>query len=115
MFTVFRDVVTAVAAEGVGNTVHKAMKREMHGGQARLRRRWKGRGEHYRNMLQRTVAKEIREKMANEYRSLDRKAKELIEESKIRVDKEFGRKLSEKFSKSMKLFWREVNRKRGGI
>ncbi len=38
----------------------------------------------------------------------------LIEESKRRVDEEFGRKLSQIFSENKKLFWKEVKNVRGG-
>ncbi len=40
--------------------------------------------------------------------------RELIEESKRRVDEEFGRKLSQNFSENEKLFWKEVKKVRGG-
>ncbi len=50
-----------------------------------------------------------------EYKSWNRKVKELVKESKRRVDDEFGGKLSEKFNEN-KLFWKEVTgeRKRCG-
>ena len=37
-----------------------------------------------------------------------------MNESKRKVDEEFGRKLSEKFFEDKKLFWKEVKRERGG-
>ena len=39
--------------------------------------------------------------------------KELVDESKMKVDEEFGRKLSEKFMDNRKLFWKEVRKERG--
>ncbi len=47
----------------------------------------------------------------NEYKSWNRKVKELVE-SKTRVDEEFGRNLSENFTEDNKLFWKEVKRER---
>ncbi len=51
----------------------------------------------------------------SEYRAWKKKVKELADESKMRVDEEFGRKLSEKFMDNRKLFWKEVKRGRGGV
>lgn len=57
---------------------------------------------------------EIKRKRKAEYRSWNPKVKELIRESKKRVDEEFGRKLSEKFSENKKLFWKEIKKERWG-
>ncbi len=54
--------------------------------------------------MQRNVAGEIRERRRTEYRSWNRKMKELVKKSKMRVDEEFGRKPSEKFIEIKKLF-----------
>ena len=43
-----------------------------------------------------------------------RKVKQVIKESKEKVDDEFGRKLSEKFNENKKLYWKEVKKERGG-
>ena len=40
--------------------------------------------------------------------------RKLIQESKRRVDEEFGRKLSQNFRENKKLFWKEVKKVRGG-
>ncbi len=48
-----------------------------------------------------------------EYKEWEKKVRELIEESKRRVDEEFGRKLSQNFCEN-KLFWKEVKMVRGG-
>ncbi len=41
----------------------------------------------------------------SEYKDWKNRVRELIEESKRRVDEEFGRKLSQNFSENKKLFW----------
>ncbi len=48
-----------------------------------------------------------------ENQSWERKIKELVKESKVRVDEEYGIRLSEKV-REKKLFWKDVNCKRGG-
>ncbi len=40
---------------------------------------------------------------------------ELVDENKIRVDEEFGRKLSEKFMDNRKLYWKEVKKEREDV
>ncbi len=67
----------------------------------------------YKRMLQRN-ASELSARRS-EYRAWKKKIKELVDESKIRVDEEFGRKLSEKFMDNRKLFWKEVKRARGDV
>ncbi len=62
--------------------------------------------------MQRNVPEEARVRRRTEYKSWNRKVKELVKVSKGRVDVEFCRKLSEKFSENKKLFWKEVNRER---
>ncbi len=47
------------------------------------------------------------------YKEWKRRVRRLIEESKRRVDEEFGRKLSQNFSVNKKLFWK-VKKVRGG-
>ncbi len=49
----------------------------------------------------------------SEYKEWKKKVRELIKESKRRVDEEFGRKLSQNFCEN-KLFWKEVKKVRGG-
>ncbi len=43
----------------------------------------------------------------SEYKEWKKKVRELIDESKKRVDEEFGRKLSQIFNEN-KIFWKEV-------
>ncbi len=50
----------------------------------------------------------------SEYKDWKNRVRELIEESKRRVDEEFGRKLSQNFSENKKLFLKEVKKVRGG-
>ncbi len=40
----------------------------------------------------------------SEYKEWEKKVKELVDESKMRIDEEFGRKLSERFMENRKLF-----------
>ena len=51
----------------------------------------------------------------SEYRAWKKRVKDLVDESKMRVDEEFGRKLSEKFMDNKKLFWKEVRKERGDV
>ncbi len=56
-------------------------------------------------MMQRNVPEEVKARRKSEYKEWKR-VRELIEESKRRVDEEFGRKLSQNFSENKQLFWR---------
>ncbi len=47
------------------------------------------------------MAGEISERRRNGYQLWNKKVKELVKESKVRMDEEFGRKLSEKFSENI--------------
>ena len=69
----------------------------------------------YKTMLQKNVSEDIRQRRRSEYKSWNRKVKDLVNESKRKLDEEFGRKLSEKFFENKKLFWKEVKRERGGM
>lgn len=71
----------------------------------------------YNKMLQRNVTEEISERRRSEYKAWKKEVKELVDESKMRVDEEFGRKLSEEFMDNRKLFWQEVKKERnvGGV
>ncbi len=50
----------------------------------------------------------------SEYKEWKKKVRELIEESKRRVDEELGRKLSQNFCENKRLFWKEVIKVTGG-
>lgn len=50
----------------------------------------------------------------NKYRSWKRKEKKLVKES-ISMHEEINMKMSEKFDKHKKLFWKEVTKERGGV
>ncbi len=65
-------------------------------------------------MLQRNLPEEVKVRKKSEYKKWKKRVRELIEESKRRVDEEFGRKLSQNFSENKKLFWKEVRKVRGG-
>ncbi len=49
-------------------------------------------------MLQRNLPEEVKARRKSEYSDWKNRVGELIEESKRRVDEEFGRKLSQNFS-----------------
>ncbi len=69
----------------------------------------------YTRMLQRN-ASEVSARRS-EYRARKKKVKVLVDESKMRLDEELARKLSEKFMDNRKLLWKEVKRERdvGGV
>ncbi len=69
----------------------------------------------YKRMLQRNTSEEVNVRRRSKYRAWKKKVKELVDESKMRVDEEFDRKLSEKFMDNRKLFWKEVKRERGDV
>ncbi len=64
----------------------------------------------YKNILQRNLPEEVKARRKSEYKEWKKRVRELIEESKRRVDEEFGRKLSKNFSENEKLFWKEVKK-----
>ena len=68
----------------------------------------------YKRMVQRNVADELRVRRGTEYKSWKRKVKELENENNRKVEEEFDIKLSEKFLKNKKLFWRKVKKEREG-
>ncbi len=51
----------------------------------------------YKKMLQRNLPEEVKAKRKSEYKEWEKKVTELMEESKMRVDEEFGKKLSQNF------------------
>ncbi len=59
-------------------------------------------------MLQRNLPEEVKARRKSEYKEWKKRVRRLIEESKRRVDEEFGRKLSQNFSENKKFFWKEV-------
>ncbi len=62
-----------------------------------------GKKKAYKKMLQRNLPEEVKARRKSKYKEWKR-VRELIEESKRRVDEEFGRKLSQNFSENKKLF-----------
>ncbi len=65
-------------------------------------------------MLQRNLPEEVKVRRKSDYKDWKKRARELIDETKRRVDEEFGRKLSRNFSENKQLFWTEVKKVRGG-
>ncbi len=57
-------------------------------------------------MLQRNLPEEVKARRKSENKEWKKRVRRLIEESKRRVDEEFGRKLSQNFSENKKLFWK---------
>ncbi len=51
----------------------------------------------YRKMLQRNLPVEVKARRKSEYKEWKKRVRRLMEESKRRVDEEFGRKLKSKF------------------
>ncbi len=51
-------------------------------------------------MLQRKLPEEVKARRKSKYKEWKKRVRELIEESKKRVDEEFGRKLSQNFSET---------------
>ncbi len=68
----------------------------------------------YKKLLQRNLPEKVKARRKSEYRDWKNRVRELIKESKRRVDEEFGRKLSQNFRENKKLFWKEVKKVRGG-
>ena len=114
MCSVFKEVIMAVAQEVVGYRVG----RDRVKGSAWWTDEIKGAVEEkkkaYKKMLQRNMS-EVRVRRRSEYRAWKKRVKDLVDESKMRVDEEFGRKLSEKFMDNKKLFWKEVRKERGDV
>ncbi len=67
-----------------------------------------GKKKAYKKMLKRNLPEEVKAWRKSEHKEWKKIVMELIEESKRRVDEEFGRKLSQNFSENKKLFWKEV-------
>ena len=66
----------------------------------------------YKKSLERNVSESVKMERKRAYRECKKRLKEVIEESKRRVDEEFGRQLSEKFKRDKKLYWKEVKKER---
>ncbi len=54
-----------------------------------------GKKKAYKRMLQRNTSEEVSARRRSEYRAWNKKVEEIVDESKMRRDEEFGRKLSE--------------------
>ncbi len=63
-----------------------------------------GKKKAYKKMLQRNLPEEVKARRKSKYKEWKKRVRELIEDSKRRVDEEFGRKLSQNFSENKKLF-----------
>ncbi len=65
-------------------------------------------------MLQRDLPEEVKARRKSEYKEWKKKVRDLIEESKTRVDEEFGRKLSQNFSENKNKTFLETGEKGEG-
>ncbi len=108
MFSVIRDVMTTVAVEVFsfivireekGICMAKEWDKEVACKKIRV----------YKKSLQKNVAKESCVSGRAEYKFW-KTLKELVNESKKKVDEEFSRKLSEEFRVNKQLIWKEVNK-----
>ncbi len=59
------------------------------------------------------ICPRVKLRRKSEYKEWKKRVRELIEESKRRVDEEFGKKLSQNFRENKKLFWKEVKKEWG--
>ncbi len=64
----------------------------------------------YKKMLQINFTEEFEARRKSAYKKWKKRVRELIEESKRRIDEDFSRKLSQNFSENKKLFCKEVNK-----
>ena len=63
---------------------------------------------------ERNIPAQVKRKRRKEYKQYKRNVKQVIRESKRKVDEDFGSRLSQKFEENKKLYWKEVERERGG-
>ncbi len=114
MYSVFKGVVMEVASEVVGLRETGGSKKMecMMMDEIKNAVEWKERA--YKKMLQRNLPEEMKARRKLEYKEWKKKVRELIEESKRKVDEEFGRKPSENFSENKKIFWKKVKGAKGG-
>ncbi len=61
-------------------------------------------------MLQRNLPEEVKARRKSEYKDWKKRVREMIEESKRRVDEELGWKFSKKILVKTRSFWKEVKR-----
>ncbi len=68
----------------------------------------------YKKILQRNLPEEVKARRKSQYKKWNKRVRKLFEESKRKVDEEFGRKLSQNISENKKLLWKEVKKVWGG-
>ncbi len=111
VYDVFKGTVLKVADEVVGWRESGREKKETHGTDE-IRDAEERKKKAYKKMLQRNLPEEVKARRKSAYKEWKKKVRELIEESKRRVDEEFGRKLRQNFCENKKLFWKEVKKVR---
>ena len=115
VFEMFRDKMIETVGRVVG---YRVVRRKRKNGSAWWTSEVKGAVEEkkkaYDRLIEKNVPVEVKRKRKQEYKLCKRKVKQVIKESKEKVDDEFGRKLSEKFNENKKLYWKEVKKERGG-
>ena len=115
LFEMFRDKMIETVERVVG---YRVVRRKRKNGSAWWTSEVKGAVEEkkkaYDRVIEKNVPVEVKRKRKQEYKLCKGKVKQVIKESKEKVDDEFGRKLSEKFNENKKLYWKEVKKERGG-
>ncbi len=102
VYDVFKGTVMEVAKEVLGWRKKGEKKKEMHGGQMKFKDAVEQKKRAYRKMRQKNLPEDVKARSKSEYKEWKKRVRKLIEESKRRVDEEFGRKLSQNFSEHKK-------------
>ncbi len=96
VFNVFKEVVMTVAQEAVGYRICKGREKGSAWWTDEIKGAVEEKKKAYKKMLQKNVAvRGSARRRRSEYKVWNKKVKELVDDSKMRVDEEFGRKLSE--------------------
>ncbi len=94
VYNVFKGTVMEVANEVVGWRERKGRKKGNAWWTSEIKDAVEQKKRTYRKMLQRNLLEEVKARRKSEYKEWKKRVRRLIEESKRRVDEEFGRKLS---------------------
>jgi len=114
VFRLFKERILGAVEQVVGTKVVKVRKQK---GDAwwtdEVKEVVKQKREAYVKTLQRNVPEHVRDRRKREYMECKRRVKRVIEQSKMKVDENFGRKLSEMYKENKRLYWKEVQKERG--
>jgi len=115
VFSIFRNSIMTVAEDICG---YKRMKMGRTKGDAwwtkEVEDAVRRKKEAYIKWNERNIAASIKQERRRKYMESKRKVKRVIRESKLKIDEDFGRKLSKNFKENKKLFWKETKKERGG-